>query len=41
MFPCISPYRQVDLAVTTGIDKVTVGGETSYDTAKGALTKVR
>lgn len=30
---------KVDLAVTTGVDKVTVGGETSYDAAKGALTK--
>lgn len=31
---------KVDVALTSGYDKVTVGGETSYDAAKGALTKV-
>ncbi len=32
---------KVDIAATTGYDKATVGAEASYDSGKGALTKVR
>ena len=31
---------QVDVAVTSGLNDVTVGGEVSYDAAKSAITKV-
>lgn len=35
-----SDLPQVDVAATTGVEGVTVGGEVSYDTAKSAITKV-
>ena len=33
-------HAQVDVAVTSGLNDVTVGGEVSYDAAKSAITKV-
>lgn len=37
---CTPWTLQVDVAVTSGLNDVTLGGEVSYDAAKSAITKV-